>query len=83
MSTVVVHTKVTNGDDVVDEQMSQEQSISNRIPEKYLPNLDPEWKEMWTNHGQAVVGAHLISVEEFRRNPAKYSFTYPTWSGTY
>ncbi|OKL57324.1 hypothetical protein UA08_07472 [Talaromyces atroroseus] len=77
MSTVVVNTEVTNGD--VTGKMTQEQS--NRIPEKYLQNLDPEWEDMWTNHSQAVVGAHLISVEEFRQHPAKYSFTYPTWSG--
>lgn len=82
MSTTVVNTKVdiANRDDENDGHPIQQNS--NQIPEKYLPNLDPEWKEMWTTHGQAVVGAHLISVEEFRQCPAKYSFTYPLWSGT-
>lgn len=54
----------------------------NPIPDKYLHNLDPEWKEIWNKHGQDVVGAHLVTIEEFRQCPAKYSFTYPTWDGT-
>ncbi|KAL3474078.1 Alpha/Beta hydrolase protein [Aspergillus californicus] len=53
----------------------------NEIPEKYLDGLDPEWRQMWTEHGKDVAGAHLVTVEEFQRSPGKYSFTYPTWSG--
>lgn len=59
----------------------QENSV-NHIPEKYLQNLDSEWKEMWIKHGQDVVGAHLVTIEELRECPAKYSFTYPIWDGT-
>lgn len=55
--------------------------LSNAIPDKYLTNLDPEWRDLWSRHGHDVVGAHLVSIEEFRQCPAKYSFTYPTWEG--
>ncbi|GMG00663.1 unnamed protein product [Aspergillus oryzae] len=34
----------------------------NVIPEKYLDGLDVEWKEMWTNHGKNMEGAHLVPV---------------------
>ncbi|KAL4961174.1 alpha/beta hydrolase [Aspergillus stella-maris] len=53
----------------------------NVIPDKYQPGLDPEWKRMWTEHGKDVSGAHLVTIEEFKRCPGKYSFTYPTWVG--
>ncbi|KAL3489912.1 Alpha/Beta hydrolase protein [Aspergillus germanicus] len=53
----------------------------NAIPERYLTGLDPEWRKMWTEHGKDVLGAHLITIEEFQRFPLKYSFTYLTWSG--
>ncbi|KAE8318743.1 Alpha/Beta hydrolase protein [Aspergillus transmontanensis] len=53
----------------------------NVIPEKYLNGLDVEWQEMWTNHGKNMEGAHLVTIEEFRRCPERYSFTYPTWTG--
>ena len=55
----------------------------NVIPEKYLNGLDVEWKEMWTNHGKNMEGAHLVTIEEFRRCPERYSFTYPTWTGEF
>jgi hypothetical protein len=53
----------------------------NAIPDKYLLRLDPEWHQMWSEHGKDVSGAHLVTVEEFEKCPAKYSFTYPTWAG--
>jgi hypothetical protein len=53
----------------------------NAIPEKYLPGLDPEWRQMWLEHGQDISEAHLVTVEEFHKCPKKYSFTYPTWTG--
>ncbi|KAL2819621.1 Alpha/Beta hydrolase protein [Aspergillus cavernicola] len=53
----------------------------NAIPEKYLHGLDPEWCQMWTEHGKDVSSAHLVTIEEFQKSPGKYSFTYPTWTG--
>ncbi|KAL4903096.1 hypothetical protein BDW74DRAFT_186451 [Aspergillus multicolor] len=53
----------------------------NTIPDRYLDGLDPEWRQMWTEHGKDVSGAHLVTVEEFKQCPEKYTFTYPTWSG--
>ncbi|KAL5338358.1 Alpha/Beta hydrolase protein [Aspergillus crustosus] len=54
---------------------------NNAIPDKYLPGLDPEWLQMWSEHGKDISGAHLVTVEEFEQCPGKYSFTYPTWTG--
>ncbi|KAL2809156.1 Alpha/Beta hydrolase protein [Aspergillus granulosus] len=59
----------------------QPTTAQNAIPDKYLAGLDPEWQQMWTEHGMDVSGAHLITIEEFRKCPGKYSFTYPTWTG--
>ena len=55
----------------------------NVIPENYLLGLDPEWQRMWTEHGKDVSGAHLVTIEEFKRCPEKYSFSYPTWAGKF
>ncbi|KAJ5890562.1 Alpha/Beta hydrolase protein [Penicillium subrubescens] len=52
----------------------------NAIPEKYLLGLDPEWRQMWLEHGQDISEAHLVTIEEFHKCPKKYSFTYPTWT---
>lgn len=53
----------------------------NHIPEKFLPGLDPEWIELWNAHGSKVVPASEVSIEDFRKCPQKYSFTYPTSRG--
>ncbi|KNG87098.1 alpha/beta hydrolase fold protein [Aspergillus nomiae NRRL 13137] len=53
----------------------------NVIPEKYLEGLDVEWQEMWTRYGRDMEGAHLVTIEQFRQCPERYSFTYPTWTG--
>ncbi|EAW10022.1 alpha/beta hydrolase [Aspergillus clavatus NRRL 1] len=62
-------------------KVSPIETCANSIPARYLPRLDPEWRQMWSTHGKDVIGAHLVSVDEVRRSPAKYSFTYPTWTG--
>ena len=54
---------------------------SNQIPEKFRKGLDPEWIELWNSHGSKVVPASTVTIEEFRMDPQKYSFTYPTWRG--
>lgn len=51
------------------------------IPEKYLNGLDPEWRDTWSKYGGNLVGAHLVTIEEFRKSPERYSFTYPIWTG--
>jgi len=55
--------------------------ISNTIPQKYWKGLDPEWVSLWEEHGSKVIPASQVTVEEFRKCPEKYSFTYPTWQG--
>ncbi|KAL4865119.1 hypothetical protein BDV12DRAFT_200402 [Aspergillus spectabilis] len=54
---------------------------NNTIQDKYLPGLDPEWHQMWLEHGKDVSGVHLVTIEEFEKCPGKYSFTYSTWAG--
>ncbi|KAL4894260.1 Alpha/Beta hydrolase protein [Aspergillus ambiguus] len=56
-------------------------TTQNAIPKEYLPGLDPEWRQMWLDHGKAISGAHLVTIEEFLRHPEKYSLTYPLWTG--
>lgn len=51
------------------------------IKAKHLAGLDPEWVELWNTHGSHMVRADELSLEEYRKNPAEYSFTYPTCAG--
>ncbi|KAK0119632.1 hypothetical protein ONS95_011070 [Cadophora gregata] len=51
------------------------------IPEKFRRGLDPEWIELWSSHGSKVIPASTVTIKEFRKDPQKYSFTYPTWRG--
>lgn len=45
------------------------------------PGLDPEWIDLWNIHGAHMVRADELSIEDYRKNPAAYGFTYPTCSG--
>ncbi|KAF5984241.1 d-amino-acid oxidase [Fusarium coicis] len=49
-------------------------------PDEYA-GLDPEWRKLWNTHGSSMVRADEVSIEDYRLNPAKYSFTYPTYQG--
>ena len=51
------------------------------IEQKHLAGLDPEWVELWHRYGANMVRADELSLEEFRKDPAQYSFTYPTCAG--
>jgi hypothetical protein len=51
------------------------------IKKEHLAGLDPEWVELWHTHGAHMVRADELSLEEYRENPALYSFTYPTCAG--
>ena len=51
------------------------------IPDKLLGGLDPEWVELWEKHGSSMVRADELSLEEYRKSPATYSFTYPPCPG--
>lgn len=52
------------------------------ISAEAYPGLDPEWISLWNEHGASMVRADEVTIEEYRKDPAKYSFTYSTWSGT-
>jgi len=53
------------------------------IKKEHLAGLDPEWVELWHRHGAHMVRADELSLEEYRENPAQYSFTYPTCAGQF
>lgn len=61
--------------------MTEEKKPRLSIPDKLLTGLDPEWVELWEKHGSSMVRADELSLEEFRKNPAAHSFTYPTCPG--
>ncbi|KAH6983415.1 Alpha/Beta hydrolase protein [Ilyonectria sp. MPI-CAGE-AT-0026] len=49
-------------------------------PHQYT-GLDPEWRALWNNYGSSMVRADEVTLEEYRTDPAKHSFTYPTCPG--
>ncbi|KXJ87922.1 alpha/beta hydrolase fold-domain-containing protein [Microdochium bolleyi] len=51
------------------------------IPVGWLPKLDPEWIKLWTEHGTTKQRADEVTVADYRRDPAAYSFTYPMYPG--
>ena len=51
------------------------------IPDNLLNRLDLEWVNLWEKHGSSMVRADELSIEEFRKNPAAYSFIYATYVG--
>ncbi|KAI2486118.1 lipase/esterase [Pyrenophora tritici-repentis] len=55
--------------------------IPHQAPEQWLARLDPEWVQVWNTHGGRHRQAEEVPIEEVRRKPLSYSFTYPTWSG--
>jgi acetyl esterase/lipase len=59
----------------------QAQARAHDIPEHLLPGLDPEWVEMWNEHGRHLSRADEVSIEEYRKNPPAYNFTYASWKG--
>ncbi|KAF7554207.1 hypothetical protein G7Z17_g3068 [Cylindrodendrum hubeiense] len=52
-----------------------------QIPPHQYKGLDPEWRALWDNHGGSMVRADEVTLEDYRADPAKYSFTYPTCPG--
>lgn len=58
-------------------------NLAHRVPEPWLDKLDPEWAKIWNTHGGHHCQAEEVSIEEVRKDPAAYSFTYPIWDGKY
>lgn len=61
----------------------------NIIPEDAYPGLDPAWRALWNTHGAHLPRSDQVSLQEYRANPSKYSFTHanslpgtPTLNGT-
>ncbi|KAK5110938.1 hypothetical protein LTR62_005476 [Meristemomyces frigidus] len=61
--------------------VTEECAQSHAIPESLVNKLDPEWVKLWNDHGRYQQRADEVSIEEYRKDPAAYSFTYPTWPG--
>ncbi|KAK7908781.1 CAZyme family CE10 [Apiospora marii] len=51
------------------------------IPEDAYPGLNWKWRELWNTHGSQVTRPDEVTIAEFRRDPAKYTFSYATQSG--
>lgn len=54
---------------------------SRTIPDDAYPGLDPEWRALWNTHGSHIVRSDEVTLEEYRKDPAKYSFSYATHAG--
>ncbi|KAK7419827.1 hypothetical protein QQZ08_010660 [Neonectria magnoliae] len=52
-----------------------------QIPSHQYKGLDPEWRALWNAHGGSMVRAEEVTLDEYRADPAKHSFTYPTYRG--
>ncbi|KAJ5889682.1 Alpha/beta hydrolase fold-3 [Penicillium tannophilum] len=53
------------------------------IPGRLRTRLDPQWIELWEKHGSSMIRADELSIEEYRKTPAKFAFTYPVCSGKF
>lgn len=51
------------------------------VPEDWVTSLDPEWVQLWNEHGRYQHRADEVDIEAFRENPSQYSFTHPTYEG--
>lgn len=51
------------------------------IQDEDFPGLDPEWRTLWNEYGSYLERADEVTLEEYRKDPSKYSFTYPTYPG--
>ncbi|KAK8139388.1 Alpha/beta hydrolase fold-3 [Apiospora sp. TS-2023a] len=60
---------------------NEEEFQPRTIPEDAYPGLDPEWRALWNTHGSHIIRSDEVSLEEYRKDPAKYSFSYATHSG--
>lgn len=54
---------------------------SRSIPEDAYPGLDLEWRVLWNTHGSHIMRSDEVALEEYRKDPAKYSFSYATHKG--
>lgn len=79
MSTVTATTTAAISTKATDEA----KAASPAIPDNLYDGLDPEWVKLWNEHGRYQKRADEVSIEEYRKNPAAYSFTYATWPGRF
>lgn len=53
------------------------------IHEGDYPGLDSGWINLWNNHGGGdMIRADEVTIEEYRKSPSTFGFSYPTWAGT-
>ena len=53
-----------------------EQPLLNSIPENLLSRLDPTFVEYYNRYEAGRIHTHQVPIEEYRRNPAKYTIQY-------
>lgn len=51
------------------------------VKEGEYEGLDAEWRNLWNEHGSSMVRADEVTIEEYRLDPARYTFAYATCSG--
>ena len=78
MSTVTTTTTAA----ILTKARDEAKAASPAIPDDMYDGLDPEWVKLWNEHGRYQKRADEVSIEEYRKNPAAYSFTYATWPGS-
>lgn len=52
------------------------QPLHNSIPEQLLPRFDPVYVEHYNKYNAGRLHTHEIPIEEFRKNPARYTTAY-------
>ncbi|KAF4215178.1 hypothetical protein CNMCM8980_008709 [Aspergillus fumigatiaffinis] len=57
------------------------QPLHNAIPPELLPRFDPVYVEYYNKYNAGRLHTHEVPIEDFRRNPAKYTIAYGRAAG--
>lgn len=57
------------------------QPLHNSIPPELLPRFDPVYVEYYNKYNLGRLHTHEVPIEEFRKNPAKYTIAYGRATG--
>ncbi|KAL1982492.1 hypothetical protein VTN96DRAFT_1283 [Rasamsonia emersonii] len=57
------------------------QPLHNSIPEELLPRFDPVYVEYYNKYNAGRLHTHEVPIEEYRKNPAKYTISYGRAAG--
>ncbi|KAH2047213.1 hypothetical protein KXV43_005156 [Aspergillus fumigatus] len=57
------------------------QPLHNAIPPELVPRFDPVYVEYYNKYNAGRLHTHEVPIEDFRRNPAKYTIAYGRAAG--